>query len=811
MRSPIVTVRAPVCAVITALLAAGVVTLAMGASEEGKLVWDITFPHPEKLEIVTEGEGHVISLDGFEYINVPGKPLLPAKTLTFALPPGAHVTSVKVHPSGSHRLPGTYRILPAPPILPLAVGERELIAMALDEWRETKEVTYSSDRPYPEEQGELSAKGTLRKYSYASVSVCPMRYRPLSGTIDYFGGAKVIIDYDIPSSGHPEAERIEEQKWDRLADDRASGLFINYEQVKGVYQPTGSVPASMQETYNYVIITTSSLSDAITSSDFLGWKTYLGYDVKIVLVTDSEIAGQPGRDLSEQIRNFLREYYIPWGIEYVLLVGDYATVPMRYCYPSGHTDDVPTDYYYADLSYSDDESWDYDGDGYCGEYGQDIPDFLAEVYVGRVPTNNIEWITYALNKLVAFEQDTGSWKNSALHAGEFWYFENEDYSGIQEWEGSVCMHYIETDILDGWNISHYNEQEGLKPSDYEWPAISEAVFTSAWRDGQYSVVNWGCHGWKSSTYRKIWTWDDGDGVPESPEITWLEFLRTYSSLDDDYPSTVFSIACYVNYPEPYGQGNLGINLLAKPSWGASIGVLAATRITWGMPGWPNPKGGGESMCYEFNRFMIEGPDGSGSQPVGVAFYDSKYYCNENFPMHHYADYTNMFEFNLYGEPALVREGKTDRIFDNADSEFKVLAGSWKSKNYPDAYEGSFMYNPAGSGSNQAAWRVDNVVVPGTYDVYTWKFDHQHSGKMATNAHYKVRDRSITTDWILVDQSTPGDEWVYLGTYEFDQSRPQGVLLTDKADGFVIADAVKLVYTGPLGPSLNHDKSAGDIQ
>ena len=69
--------------------------------------------------------------------------------------------------------------------------------------------------------------------------------------------------------------------------------------------------------------------------------------------------------------------------------------------------------------------------------------------------------------------------------------------------------------------------------------------------------------------------------------------------------------------------------------------------------------------------------------------------------------------------------------------------------------------------------------------------------MATDAPYRVRDRSSMSSWILVDQSTPGDEWIHLGSFEFDDSRTQGIMVTDNAGGYVIADAVKLVYRGSL--------------
>ncbi len=454
-----------------------------------------------------------------------------------------------------------------------------------------------------------------------------------------------------------------------MSDEKASRLFVNYEQIKDLYQPAGRQPKAWEDTYDYLIITTSDLLSAITSSDFLDWKASLGYSIRIVLATDTEITSQPGGDLAEQIRNFLRSYYIPWSIEYVFLVGDYATIPMRYCFPNPinhsfsegypHTSggEVPTDYYYADLSSPDAESWDFDGDGFHGEYGQDIPDFLAEVSVGRIPTNDHARITYTLNKSVNFEQDTGPWKNQALHPGAILAFANQDYSGWPLVDGCRSLDLIEADLMSEWTIGHYSEQAGLATSECTWPPLSETAFTSDWRNGQYAVVNWAGHGSPSGAGRMVWSWDDGDGVPETHdpnEITHYGFISVYSNLDDDHPSIVFAISCNVGYPEPNAQGNLGIDLLTKPGFGSSVGVLSATRGAAATVYWDSLRGGAESICYEFNRYMISGP--TGPEKIGDALYDSKAYCNKNYGWDHYYEYMNMFDYNLYGDPSLVREG-----------------------------------------------------------------------------------------------------------------------------------------------------------
>ena len=368
--------------------------------------------------------------------------------------------------------------------------------------------------------------------------------------------------------------------------------------------------ANSYQIFNYVIITTEDLYSAITSSLFLDWKEYIGYNVKIVNITDNEISSQSGDDLQEKIRNFLRLNYMDWGINYVLIVADHETIPMRYCYPdpTNHRFDVfdytsgevPTDYYYADLSSSDSDSWDLDGDGYYGEYGEDLPDFYPEVYVGRIPTDDKSKITYTLDKLVTFEQDTGDWKHNALHAGAFFYFNNEDNSGNPAMDGARLSYHIEKDLMTGWNVSRYSEQEGLETSIYDWPALSEAAFISDWRHGKYSIVNWQGHGWVNGVSRKVWASDNGDGIPEAPEMSWISFCNINSNLDDDYPSVVTAVSCYIGCPEHSTSGNIGIDLLTDPSLGASIGVVASARSPYGSLDWPNNPGGSDQIIYEFN-------------------------------------------------------------------------------------------------------------------------------------------------------------------------------------------------------------------
>jgi len=444
---------------------------------------------------------------------------------------------------------------------------------------------------------------------------------------------------------------------------------------------TTSIRNNIDEGYNYLIITSDNLENSIVSSTFLSWKESLGFKTKIIKISDSLIQDKPGNDLPAKIRNFLRDYYQIWGINYVLIVGDHETIPMRYCYPDPQNHnfniydwstggEVPTDYYYADLSFSDAESWDLDGDGYYGEFREDQPDFKAEVYVGRIPTSVPSRVIYTLDKIVAYEKDTSGWKNNALQAGSMLFYKNQDYQYEidHDIDGASCLYAIEEEIMEGWAISHYSEQEGLSPSKYKWDPLTEHAFTNEWRNGKYAVVNWAGHGSSTAVGRTIWDWDDGDGIPEHSvnEIIGKPQINIYSQLEDDYPSIVFAVSCLVGYPEPTGYGNLGIDMLTKESFGAAVAICSATRPAAISINFTQTHSGAEALCYEFNHYMINGP--KGPEPIGVALYESKYFVHHNFGWEDwYYEYKNIYNYNLYGDPSMKREGVS-----NSSPDIKIL-------------------------------------------------------------------------------------------------------------------------------------------
>jgi len=98
-----------------------------------------------------------------------------------------------------------------------------------------------------------------------------------------------------------------------------------------------------------------------------------------------------------------------------------------------------------------------------------------------------------------------------------------------------------------------------------------------------------------------------------------------------------------------------------------------------------------------------------------------------------------------------------------------------------------MFLPPGAQPNSATW-TPNVAQAGTYEVFArWTA----SGNRATNATYTVTHASGATP-VPVNQQANGGAWNSLGTFTLSPGTVHKVTLTDQANGYVIADAIRLV-------------------
>jgi len=637
----IFTVVAPVSAKTTSF---EIEILEDTSSKEGDIGSIQVTLNANKYQIKNSDLNHFdIEMEGFGSSLIPGKPILPYKIFYVGLPPGAEVESVEIICKKTEKIPGQYNIrLSSQPIGDIANDVNDEINIDAKFLKE----------PYPSKIFEYKGMSQLRKYKLAVIGFYPFILDPSTNQLVLNKQITLDINYKIVEN----EDKV--TLADTAMDDLAKELIVNYDDIAQFYYATPLNTKTLQS-HDYVIITSTLLQPFV--SNFVTWKQSIGHSVNVVTLSWIT-SNYPASDTQKSIRDFLKANYISWGITHVLIVGSHSSIPMRTCWPdpTAHTadgvHDIPTDYYYADLT----GFWDSDGDGFYGERGQDSVDFTPEVYVGRIPIDTGNTVQNILAKIKSFEQTPYSgWKKNALLLGAIYTFNNEDHNANNVWwDGAEVMEKCRTNLLTGFSCTTMYEKSGIAQCPYACSSpLTNANVLSNWGSTNgWGIVNWAAHGSATSATRKVWSWDDGDGVPETyvtGEITYPNIIQNTdnTNLYNSKPPIVFGASCNCARPETWN--NLGASLLVQ---GASA-FVGATRISYGSIGWTQPSHGGHgTICYDFtNRIANQ------AQDCGRALYNAKQYVYNNFPWNLWQDNANMYNFNLYGDPSM---GMTQQTANN---------------------------------------------------------------------------------------------------------------------------------------------------
>ncbi|GLW11716.1 hypothetical protein Misp01_68440 [Microtetraspora sp. NBRC 13810] len=125
-------------------------------------------------------------------------------------------------------------------------------------------------------------------------------------------------------------------------------------------------------------------------------------------------------------------------------------------------------------------------------------------------------------------------------------------------------------------------------------------------------------------------------------------------------------------------------------------------------------------------------------------------------------------------------------------DFGAVSGTWsRGTGTPGFYGGSYHFHAAGTGASVARWRPE-VPASGRYEVSVWYVQHENRG---SDVPYTVRFEGGTAT-VRVDQRVNGGKWVPIGRYPFVAGNRGTIQVSDDADGFVIADAVRLTPVTP---------------
>lgn len=144
------------------------------------------------------------------------------------------------------------------------------------------------------------------------------------------------------------------------------------------------------------------------------------------------------------------------------------------------------------------------------------------------------------------------------------------------------------------------------------------------------------------------------------------------------------------------------------------------------------------------------------------------------------------------------------VVDNTDVAFSIVSGSWTASTTVPGFEGSnYLHDGNAGGGSEVQWDLSPSSPSSKYSVFArWA----GGTNRATNAGFIIT--SATGDELVVKSQRQGGAYVLLGEF----TGPTRVrLLNSAADGFVIADAVKIVRIGgsPLsGGSAGYGPGTG---
>ena len=281
-----------------------------------------------------------------------------------------------------------------------------------------------------------------------------MSYIPKTGEISYY--PEINIDVELTNSNiHPYYRGSnDDARWVATLVDNPE-MINNYQR--------GSLPTfgyngglcDTNESYDYVIITRNALVDFTATynwSDLITINLNRGLTTKIVPYED--ILACPDyynstylfNDSAARVREFLRDAYQDWGIEYVLIAGDQdgvSAIPRRLM-DSYAESNVESDLYWSNL----DNTFNDDMDGNWGEEYDSGFDLYSELFIGSIPCDEgldiSNWLTKSFYYENSYELDYLD--NAAFYGGNTgWQSQGDDFIdftiyGTNNWLGPDPNH-----------------------------------------------------------------------------------------------------------------------------------------------------------------------------------------------------------------------------------------------------------------------------------------------------------------------------------------------------------------------------------
>ena len=586
------------------------VPLTQGSDEQSEKQINLTysFEYPTISTITINGDTYDrIFLEDCMIASNSGEPNIPSKGVHILLPPKSKIDNIQITTDKEHIIGEGFNIDPIGEPIPITYS-------STSQKISTNKEIYNSNEFYPGKLYTETGIYNFRGYKILVLLLHPIQYNPLTGKLYFYENMYVNVKTSLDNTVNSLFRGFEKDKQDVIKKVDNPNMANQY--INDIIPPSTSA-----ESYDLLILTTDSLKSGFEPLK----QAHDGTGINTVIKTLTDVGSS---DL-ESIRNYIRDAYTNWEIQYLLIGGDSNIIPDPILWVSGmdenvtyYDDYMPSDLYYACL----DGPYNYDGDDKWGEPndgtdGGDV-DLIADVYVGRACVDNMADVNTFVTKTVSYinkDPDDEYLKKICL-AAEYL----GDY-GIASYGGTYMDQLIDTCTDDGYTTvgipsDNYTISKLYDSPSYEWEP-SELI----------SIINNGIHiinhlGHSSYDYNmKMSSYD-------------ISFL-TNNDL-----CFVYSQGCMAGgFDNPWGFDCIAEDFTVKTIHGAFAGIWNA-RYGWF---WSYSTDGDSQR---FHRQFWDAVFSENIPEIGKANHDSK---EDNIPIIGRSCIRWVYyETNLFGDPSL---------------------------------------------------------------------------------------------------------------------------------------------------------------
>ncbi len=347
----------------------------------------------EMPEMVTKENYIEILYENCYNMGEEGNPLLPYFSTNILLPQGQEIENVRILTEEYYSIIDNITIQPASKKFPIYQKAENYQIVP-------NEAIYNSSNLFPDNMIDHVNTQYLAGHSIGSFLICPVAYWPAAKEAKFLKE----IEFEITTRQSERIEVLEQFLHDsKIINQRITKIVENSEVLS-----TYNYQLNRDEEYDILLITNNALLPAF--QDYIDFKVSTGYFVEAV-TTEDIYTNYTGQDNQEKIRNCIIDYYLNFGITFIILGGDSVpNIPAQDIIPHrglSALDDnnIPADMYYACLDRGPGggtgPDWNNDGDNQWGEAGE--YDLYSEVGIGRICVDDAVEIQNFTNKLTMYQ------------------------------------------------------------------------------------------------------------------------------------------------------------------------------------------------------------------------------------------------------------------------------------------------------------------------------------------------------------------------------------------------------------------------